>query len=1144
MKKHKYFCLSCLLIVASLTSFVNQPNVKTIICYGVVKHDNEKTSGVSIQIFCNDNLLDEIVTDRGGGYGFTLVPGKLYKIEVNKEGYLKEEILINTHLPDEVITMGDVPAWEPEIYIYPIMSGLEYEEFNRPIASYVFNEELWQFAEDEKYKSSVEPILSKTLNKIAILKQEVYRKHISRADSLLSEQNYEEALLAYSYAQRYNSDEKYATSQIKSTKKLLKKAFSEEESYQQAIDKGNKYFADGNLEMANNFYQKALIYKPKELYPLDKLYEIDSIKSYEWIFKNRKYSLNVRSADSLYNNKEYTDAEKLYLKALDLFPKKDYPQKKLDEIVEINQAEAIKEKELAEQINLKTDSLNEEKKSATKISDDLKSIKLTSDKQVSELSTHQEKQEKILFEKDTATTKKSLLTAEQEVTKNITNDEHHAKSSELIEIQDNDNIKVEDDKKLEKEEPDIKETIRKLEDELKKKNITGDKKGSAEILSEIGMLYQSEFNLSKALDSYTKSLELNRNLKDKKAEAITLGKIATVMYDSGSYKSAINIFEESLELSEKLNDKTQSSEILDNIATVYENTYRYDEALEYLNKSVEIKQDLADKTGLSSAYKNMGHIYYEQNRFDKAIEKLEKSLEIDKEQDNKEEMASSLNNLGAAYYGLKQYDKAVEYYEQSLKLTEKTDNQRDKSITLNNIGNINFDFKKITLAIKYYEQSLSIKNNISFKEGIATTLHNIGNAYFELKDYAKAEEYFKASQNAAEEANFKEVIWRNYKAFAKTYSAMGRYRDAYINYKSYTDLKYEIDQQTLQLVEMREQYESSKIAVKSLQRELQKQNRIAKYEAERYRREMQIKDLEVQNKQQQLKKQRIIIVSFILGIVIVLIFSLIVYWQFQAKRKAYNIIAQQKEHITDGIAYAAKIQKAVLPLEKQVQNLLPEHFILYRPCQTVGGDFYWVSKYHQKTLIAVADCTGHGVPGGFMSMLGIALLNEILTSGKALETNVILSKLRDRVIDALHQKSGYTESLDGMDISLIIYDQKNGEVQFSGAYHSIYLVRNNQMETVKGNRLPIGYHFKKRDFTSQIIKLQPNDQIYMTTDGFLDQIGQKTNQRLMMSKFKEEIMSVHAKPMSEQQQHMEKVLNSWQGNLAQTDDILVMGLRF
>lgn len=1097
----KYFTNAILIAIAITitSSLIASQSESVILCFGSVTYKEENVSGVSIKVFHNKKLVEELVTNRRGGYGFALDFNKNYEIELVKEGFLKEVILINTAASPDVIAYSDQFLWEPELKIYKYIPGLPFDEFGTPLASYEFNHTLWRFIESERYKTSVARKITPILKKIQKQEQIAYNELEGEADALLKTGKYEEAILAYSEALSYNTENKYPTEKIKEAKKLLKAQHSNDAGYQEAIQSADQYLMMKNYAEANNYYQKALIYKPKDEYPLLKLFEIDSIQTYKWIELNRQYEAMLTAGESFYNAGNYLASKNSYREASRLFPEKSYPKEMIelaDNAIKYNPISAREEESFTD--SNKTYSPGDANNANADIPN--------------------------LSERKNEPWRNGLRESKPE---------DDTKSS----LKSDDKLSSVDDSM------NREESIKKLEIKLQETIESGDKQASSTILEEMGSIYSNDYKLGDALNSYNSSLDLKRELDDKEGEAEVLGHIASVLYDSGSYNSSIQSFEYSLAITEELNNKEQSAKLLENIALVYENTYRYDDALKYLNKSLEIKEELGDNSGRSEIHKNKGNIYYEQSDFDLAINELEKALEIDEAEQNEDEIGGTLNSLGSAFYAKEEFEKAEELYEKSLEQSVKRENLRDQSILLNNIGNINFNLSKYEKAIDYYEQSLKIKSELSFKEGMATTLHNIGNAFFAQKEYSKSLEYYLSSQELAEESNFREVVWKNYEAFAKTYASLGNYKQAFENYRNYTRSKYEFDSQEKQLVELREQYESSKIAVKNLRSELKKQNRIARYEAERNTREMQIIQLEVTNKQQQLNKQRIIIISFIIGSLFILLFLLIITRQYRQKNKAFNIVAYQKKHITDGIAYASRIQNAVLPPQKHIESVIPNQFIINRPREIVGGDFYWVATHHDKTVIAVSDCTGHGVPGGFMSMLGVAILNEIISTEKILEAHDILSQLRDRVVEALHQRHELSETLDGMDISIVILDLKTKEIQFSAAYHSLYLIRDAQFEKVKGDRVPIGFHRIARSFTSKKFQLKTGDMMYLTTDGYIDQLGELTNSRFMNSQFINTLQLIWNLPLAEQKNRLENTLEEWKGKIDQTDDILVMGIR-
>jgi ligand-binding sensor domain-containing protein/serine phosphatase RsbU (regulator of sigma subunit) len=255
-------------------------------------------------------------------------------------------------------------------------------------------------------------------------------------------------------------------------------------------------------------------------------------------------------------------------------------------------------------------------------------------------------------------------------------------------------------------------------------------------------------------------------------------------------------------------------------------------------------------------------------------------------------------------------------------------------------------------------------------------------------------------------------------------------------------------------------------------------------------------------------------------------------------------IAQQKKEITDSIMYASRIQTAILPPEPWIEKLLPDHFILYKPRDIVSGDFYWMTQQDEKVFFAAADCTGHGVPGAFMSMLGIAFLNEILNKREAASANQVLNALKAHVIKSLHQTGKENESKDGMDISLCVIDLANKRVEFSGAYNSLILIRKGEMLEYKADRMPIGIYFKDQDsFTNHQIDYQEGDTLYMHSDGYPDQFGGENGRKFMMKQFKQLLLEIQGKTMAEQRNILDRTMLKWRGETDQIDDILVVGIK-
>jgi serine phosphatase RsbU (regulator of sigma subunit) len=275
-----------------------------------------------------------------------------------------------------------------------------------------------------------------------------------------------------------------------------------------------------------------------------------------------------------------------------------------------------------------------------------------------------------------------------------------------------------------------------------------------------------------------------------------------------------------------------------------------------------------------------------------------------------------------------------------------------------------------------------------------------------------------------------------------------------------------------------------------------------------------------------------------------------------------DVVVAQNQQITDSIYYAERIQSAVLPHPDFLESVMPEHFVLFKPRDIVSGDFYWIRQVDDTLIAVVADCTGHGVPGAFMSMLGIALLNEEIGREKALPPGEILNGLRNKVKEILAQEGKAFEQRDGMEMALAMINRRTMEMQFAGAYNPVYIIRKqagsakdalrtyhsldhagHSLYELKGDRQPIAIHAIEVEFTSTRITLQNGDSIYMFSDGYADQKGGPGRRKFLSRNFKKHLLEIQELSMAEQQKNLEETLDSWQGDLEQIDDILVMGIR-
>jgi serine phosphatase RsbU (regulator of sigma subunit) len=291
------------------------------------------------------------------------------------------------------------------------------------------------------------------------------------------------------------------------------------------------------------------------------------------------------------------------------------------------------------------------------------------------------------------------------------------------------------------------------------------------------------------------------------------------------------------------------------------------------------------------------------------------------------------------------------------------------------------------------------------------------------------------------------------------------------------------------------------------------------------------------------KRLKVLRNSFILGFFLMALLAAVILRNFIQKRKANRILEAQKKEITDSINYANRIQDALLPPARQCEDLLGEHFILFRPRDIVSGDFYWLAERDERVIIALADCTGHGVPGAFMSLLGMTFLNEIVRIDKEASACEMLNRLRSKVIETMHQTGERDEARDGMEIALCLLDRKQMKLQYAGAFRPLYLVRKAELLEVKGDRMPIGIYDELSPFTSQDIPLEQDDAIYLFSDGYVDQTGGPRGKSFRARPFRELLLSIQEKSMDEQKIHLQQHIQSWMGDIRQIDDMSVMGFR-
>ena len=257
-----------------------------------------------------------------------------------------------------------------------------------------------------------------------------------------------------------------------------------------------------------------------------------------------------------------------------------------------------------------------------------------------------------------------------------------------------------------------------------------------------------------------------------------------------------------------------------------------------------------------------------------------------------------------------------------------------------------------------------------------------------------------------------------------------------------------------------------------------------------------------------------------------------------------NLLEQRKE-LMSSLKYASFIQKAILPDQRYLKNTLSDYFLLFKPRDIVSGDFYYCTRKEELIIVAAGDCTGHGVPGALLSIMGASFLNEILSVRGPYRPATILNLLRERVMNVLHQRGEEMENKDAMDMALLVFNTETHELQYSGANNPLYYIRKKVLTEIKADKMPVGINaIEEESFNNHTLQLIPNDTVYIFSDGYADQFGGPKNKKFKYGPMKELLIKISDKSMEKQQKELDQTIESWKGEESQIDDILVFGIKF
>jgi len=689
------------------------------------------------------------------------------------------------------------------------------------------------------------------------------------------------------------------------------------------------------------------------------------------------------------------------------------------------------------------------------------------------------------------------------------------------------------------------------------------------VYNELSQEYSKNSKFAEAAQYAQLALDKSEQLNFVKGLAFGYKNLGDANYDLQNYELAITNLKTSIPYFIQLNNRKMQSFCLHLIGMLYRKISDFNQALDYEFKSLKIAEEMSNDIRISRTCNGIGLIYHTIEKYDEAIKYYQRFYDISEKLGDKSDMADALNNLGIVYKEKKNPDKGLDCYLKSMKIYEELNDTAGLARSYHNIGSIYLYQGNTKKAFDFLVKSLDIDLKLNNKDGIAYSYTGIADIYMATKDYKQAIEF---KLLALKYSNEKTLRCHVFDSLSVIYSHLKDFENAYFFHLKYAELKDSLlnEKNDKQLNEIRIRFEVEK---KDHENEALRNDKL--------------------NKETTIRLQKIAGIAITLVLIAVIGFAVLLF-KSRKKIKTSNellkqknieinhrndeiqiknaILEQQKEEIsaqaenlelanteitsqkdviekahsqiTSSINYASRIQTALFPSETELHKFFPDHFLLYLPKNIVSGDFYFVKKIRNLVYFAVADCTGHGVPGAMLCMLGIAYLGEIISLNQNLETNQILDELRNKIKTVLRQTGDIREQKDGMDIALCVYNAENSELMYTGANSSILIGRNGAIFEYKSDKQPIGIYINEKPFSKEIISIHPNDTLYLFSDGFTSQFGHQNNEKLKSKRLIDELTSIQYDSLSVQNEKLSNYFQQWRGNEEQTDDVTILSIRF
>ena len=678
-----------------------------------------------------------------------------------------------------------------------------------------------------------------------------------------------------------------------------------------------------------------------------------------------------------------------------------------------------------------------------------------------------------------------------------------------------------DMKRLEKSTKELLELSRKLDY----------KKGLATAYRHKGKVYTSKSDLKTSMNFYQKALGIFESIQDKAGIASCYHSIGVDNYIKGDYETAIDYALKAARIREEIGDKRGTASSYNNIAIAYGFLGNYLQSLRYNFSALKIREEINDKFGISASYLNIGGVLLEQHKQDAALLYFKKALTLKMELGDKTGEAGIYNNMAEVYSIQKNYQQALVYNLKAMKLNEETGDQEGVNGSYINIGNNYVAQQKPDEALEYFIKSLKISTRLGTQASVVNCYNGMAACYELMNNYPKSVLYYEKAAAVSKNLGFKKELQEAYLHLSAINEKLKNYELALAYNKLYSAIK------------------DTLLNEESLNQTSELNTR---YETDKKQKEILLLTKDQQLKDKTLKEQRLVRMGLIIGLMLFLSLSFLLYNRYRFKQKANLILEKQKQEIhkkntqiTDSIDYAKTIQDAILPSTEKLNAFFSDYFILYKPKAIVSGDFYWVTKKDNKIICAVADCTGHGIPGAFMSLLGHNILENVVQRESSVNPGAMLTALNREIVERF--STGKDETVKhGMDIAIISIDAQAQQLEYAGARNSLYMIREGKLMEIKADRMSTGIVTRDQQtvvYTNRVHDLQKGDMLYLFSDGFPDQKGGPEKRKFFYQPFKDLLTSISQLPVHEQKQKLNETIENWIGEGEQVDDILIMGIR-